>query len=134
MASICFAGTYPPIMCGIADYTSFITSKLPAGKWGVLSFDLERYGAPLVSDYVTVNDRVWYGIPRRDEFSASLILNGLKELGAKKEDSVLWLQHESGIWPDSEKFVAMLRYLDMRKVVTFHTLHYQSAETPGQVC
>jgi len=130
MVSIYFVGTYPPIMCGIADYTSFITRQSPAGRWGVISFDLEKYGAPLAIGEEVATDRVWYGIPGRNEFSASMILEGLKTLGAKVEDAVLWFQHEDGIWPDSRKFIAMLKGLDMPKVVTFHTLHFQNAETP----
>jgi len=79
---------------------------LPAGRWGVISFDLERYGAPLVTDDEAVTDRVWYGIPSRHEFSASVIRQGLKELGAKNEGTVLWFQHENGIWPSSIQFIA----------------------------
>ena len=117
-------------MCGIADYTSFITREIPIGRWGGLSFDVEKYGAPLIIDDEVVTGRVWYGIPGRHECSASVILQGLKELGAKNEDAILWFQHENGIWSDSRNFVALLKDLDMRKVVTFHTLHFQSPETP----
>lgn len=130
MASIYFVGTHKPIMCGIADYTSFVTRASPAGRWGVISFDLERYGVPLVTDDEIMTGRVWYGIPSRHEFSASVIRQGLKELGAKNEDAVLWFQHENGIWPSSIQFIAMLKNLHIPKVVTFHTLHFQSSETP----
>ena len=118
-------------MCGIADYTSFLTRVCPAGRWGVLSFDVNQYGAPLVSGDVETADRVWYGMLGRDGYSASVIRRGLKELGAGNEDPVLWFQHEFGIWPDGEKFVAMLQGLDIPKVVTFHTLHFQSPESPS---
>jgi len=118
-------------MCGIADYTSFITRESPVGRWGVLSFDVEKYGIPLIPDDEVATGSVWYGIPGRNEFSASVILEGLKELGGKIEDAVLWFQHEFGIWPDSQKFVAMLKGLDIPKVVTFHTLHFQSSESPS---
>ena len=134
MVSIYFVAPYKPIMCGIADYTSFITRESPVGRWGVLSFDVDKYGAPLVSSDEVAMERVWYGIPGRDEFSAPVILQGLKTLGAKSEDAVLWFQHEFGIWPDSQKFVAMLKDLDMPKVVTLHTLHFQSPETSSGLC
>lgn len=130
MASIYFVGTHKPIMCGIADYTSFVTRASPAGRWGVISFDVERYGVPLTLDDEAVTGRVWYGIPGRHEFSASVIRQGLKALGAKNEDAVLWFQHENGIWPGSMQFIAMLKNLNTPKVVTFHTLHFQSSETP----
>lgn len=134
MASIYFVGTHKPIMCGIADYTSFITREIPIGRWGGLSFDVEKYGAPLIIDDEVATGRVWYGIPGRHECSASVILQGLKELGAKKEDTVLWFQHEFGIWPGNMKFVAMLKNLNIPKVVTFHTLHFQSTETSTGLC
>ena len=129
MASIHFVGPYKPIMCGIADYTSFITRKSPVGRWGVLSFDLEKYGVPLTADRELTTGCVWYGIPDRRSFSASVIQDRLNELATKKEDSVLWFQHEFGIWPDNAKFVDMLRDLDQIKVVSLHTLHFQSSET-----
>jgi len=116
-------------MCGIADYTSFITRKSPVGRWGVLSFDLEKYGVSLTADRELATSRVWHGIPDRRSFSAPMIQDGLNELVAKNEDSVLWFQHEFGIWPDNAKFVNMLRDLDQIKVVSLHTLHFQSSET-----
>jgi len=130
MVSIYFVGTYKPIVCGIADYTSFVTDELPAGKWSVISFVLKKYGGPLTPDDTAVKGRVWYGIPSRQEFSDSVIMQGLKKLGAKKEDAVLWFQHENGIWPGNIQFTAMLKNLNIPKVVTFHTLHFQSPETP----
>ena len=131
MASIYFVGTYKPIICGIADYTRFITRESPAGKWGVLSFDPEKYDAAPISAQGVATGPVWCGIPNRYEFSASVILEGLKALDAENEDAVLWFQHETAIWADNQKFVAMLKHLDMPKVVTFHTLHFQSPETPS---
>jgi glycosyltransferase involved in cell wall biosynthesis len=130
MATIYFVGTYKPIMCGIADYTSFVAREIPAGRWGVISFDLKRYGEPLITDDEAVTGRVWYGIPSRHEFSAPVIMQGLKKLGAKNEGAVLWFQHENGIWPGNMQFIAMLKNLNIPKVVTFHTLHFQSSETP----
>lgn len=128
LSNICFIGTYPPIMCGIADYTKFITSRSPSSNWGVLSFDLQKYGGPLTSDKLETG-KVWYGISGRESFSASSIFEGLNEIGAKKENTVLWFQHEHGIWSDDTRFVTMLEELDIPKVVTFHTIHFQSSET-----
>lgn len=128
-ASIYFVGPYKPMMCGIADYTSFLTRVSPAGRWGALSFNLQKYGVPLITDHEVVTDNAWYGIPDRNNFNAAVIKEGLKKLGAKKRDSILWFQHEFGIWPQSIQFVAMLKNLDIPKVVTFHTLHFQSDET-----
>ena len=130
MTSIYFAGPYKPIMCGIGDYTGFLTRKSPIGRWGVVTFDLENYGVPLTTEREVAADRVWYGIPDRHSFSAEVIQQGLRKLGALAEDSVVCFQHEFGIWPHSMQFVAMLKSLDISKVVSFHTLHFQSTETP----
>jgi glycosyltransferase involved in cell wall biosynthesis len=58
-----------------------------------------------------------------------MIQVGLNSLVGKNEDFVLWFQHEFGIWQDNAKFVDMLRDLDQIKVVSLHTLHFQSSET-----
>ena len=130
MSSIYFAGNYKPMMCGIADYTSFITRESTAGRWGVISFDLDNSQVPLAGGDVFMPERVWYGIPDHYNYSPADILYGLRQLGANNEDIVLWFQHENGIWPDTEQFVDLLRNLDIPKVISFHTLHFQSAETP----
>ena len=130
MTSICFVGPFQPILCGIADYTSFLAAQLPLGHWAALTFQLkwheeastDRYGVPI--------DNVWYGIPGHNDYSASLLQDGLRKLNYDHDDVVLWFQHEFAIWPDHQKFVSMLKDLKMPKVVTPHTLHYQSQETP----
>lgn len=125
MAFITFITPYKPIICGIADYAGFITRESPPGRWDVLSFNLDNYGMPLSDDRAPLTNPVWYGIPGRDDFSASSILKGLRA----HEDRVLWFQHEFGIWRDSARFVNMLRDLNNTKVVTLHSLHFQSSET-----
>jgi len=91
----------------------------------VLSFDLDNYGVPLSEDQPSATNHVWYGISSRHDFSATSILQGLKP----HANQVLWFQHEFGIWRDNARFVNMLRHLYMPKVVTLHTLHFQSNET-----
>jgi len=130
IVSIYFVGTYKPLMCGIADYTDYIVRESPPKQWGVISFDLERYEGPLIRNSGIPTGQVWYGIPSRDEFSASAILKGIERLGGSG-NPVLWFQHEFGIWRDSQKFVTMLKDLDLPKIVTFHSLHFQSAVTPS---
>ena len=130
LASIHFVGTYPPIRCGIADYTSFLTRKSPAARWAVLSFRLDNGELPVVIDDYAATENVWYGIPGPRRFSAAVIEDGLRELGSRSDDVVLWFQHEFGIWSNDRAFIKMLRGLDLPKVVTFHTLRFQSRETP----
>jgi len=128
MASIVFTGTYQPITCGIADYTQFLTRTSPAGRWSVLSFDLESYGMPSVHTEAKV-ENVWYGIPGRKYYSSSIIQNGLDYLVPGEKDAILWFQHEFGIFMDNRMFVKMLKGLDVPKIVTFHSLHFESGES-----
>ncbi len=125
MPSIALVSPYKPIICGIADYAHFLTREAPAHCWDVLSFDLDNYGVPLSKDQPSATNHVWYGISSRDDFSAISILQGLKP----HANQVLWFQHEFGIWRDNARFVNMLRHLYIPKVVTLHTLHFQSNET-----
>ncbi len=126
---ICFLGTYRPILCGIADYTDYLTRVFPENGWGVVTFDLEDYNLPPVSYADVLTKRVWYGLSRRD-ITAEDIAEGLPEIGASGRDSVLWFQHEFGIFPQSRRLVSTIEKLNMPVVVTLHTLHFQSSETP----
>ncbi len=137
MKTIYFASTYKPIVCGIADYTSYLVREMPMTKGRVLSFNPQGYR--IQNDSINnANDAerglVWRGIPGHGEYSASSILRGLERFGADFDNSVLWFEHENGIWPDDKKFVSMLRTLDLPKIVTFHTLHFQSQETNYGLC
>ena len=131
MTYIDFVAPFRPIMCGIADYTGFVAEQLPSGEWGILSFAPQTYGSQLTGDCDPQDSRVWYGIPGRDNFSALQMQDGLQQLGHSHNGAVLWFQHEQGIWPRRSKFVSMLRDLNTPKVVTIHTLHFQSPETPS---
>lgn len=131
MISIYFVGTYKPMMCGIADYTGYITRESPPNKWGVISFDLESWGEGLIKNSSMPAGQVWYGIPSRDKFSASAIMKGIERLSGGGENPVLWFQHAFGIWRDSRKFVTMLKNLRLPKIITFHSIHFQSLETPS---
>ena len=126
MAFITFITPYKPIVCGIADYSYFVVRECPPGSCNVLSFDLDNYGVPLHEEPVSLTHPVWYGIPSRDDFSASSISEGLRT----HENQVLWFQHEFGIWRENARFINMLRDLNNIKVVSLHSLHFQSSETP----
>jgi len=129
MVTICFVGTYPPMVCGIADYTAFITRLSPPGGWGVTSFCLDGCEVPLVAGGAAAEGPVWYGMPGLREYSAPLIQEGIRKLRLNRRNTVLWFQHEFNIWQDSDAFVAMLKALDLPVIVTFHTLRFQSRET-----
>ena len=125
MAFITFVTPYRPVICGIADYAQSVTRESPRGGWDVLSFNLENYGVRLGNDWGPLTDPVRHSIPSREDYSARTIREELWP----QEDQVLWFQHEFGIWSNSERFVGMLRDLNYPKVVTLHTLHFQSDET-----
>jgi len=118
-------------MCGIADYTSFLTREMTAGRWGVLSFDLQNPAISQVEDRKERPNNIWYGIPGFEQFSAPVLRRGLSQLGAEQRNAILWFQHEHGIWRNDQAFISMLRQLDLPKVVTLHTVHFQSLETPS---
>ncbi|MFO8010193.1 MAG: hypothetical protein R6U89_05195 [Dehalococcoidia bacterium] len=128
--SIYYVGTYPPITCGIADYTRFLSRESPRGKWGVLSFDLAEYGFSSDNTPAISKDPLWYGISARDGLKASTLSHGVQRLGGSSHNSVLWFQHEMGIWPDTKQLLNMISGIDTPVVITFHTLHFQSNETP----
>lgn len=129
MTSIYFIAPYKPIMCGIADYTSFLTRKCSSEGWGAITFDLSKYNGPLTGEREAASNRVWYGIPDRHSYNEAVIMDGLDKLGGNERNSVLWFQHEFGIWPHNLQFIAMLKNLKIPKIVSLHTLHFQSEET-----
>ena len=131
MTKINFVGPYRPIMCGIADYTAYLVHQLPPTARAVLSFDVSSYGAPLTGAAMASAQDVWYGIPGNNRFSPDVIESGLHSLNGQAEGNVLWFQHEFGIWPEDHKFISMLRNLRWPKIVTLHTLHFQSSDTPS---
>jgi hypothetical protein len=118
-------------MCGIGDYTEFITRRLPLERWSVLSFDVDTYDAPLTGNYAAATDPVLHGIPGDNRFSAPIVEKGLRRIVKEIDGSVIWIQHEFGIWPDDQKLISMLKSLSWPKIVTLHTIHFQSPETPA---
>ena len=96
----------------------------------MLSFSLEDCEMPLAAGGKAVDGPVWYGIPGLREYSTPVILDGIKDLGVTKENTVLWFQHEFDIWQDIDAFVTILKELDLPRVVTFHTLRFQTSATP----
>ncbi|MFA5629579.1 MAG: hypothetical protein WC958_04960 [Dehalococcoidales bacterium] len=129
MVQIYFVSPYKPIMCGIADYTEYVIKELPDSNRGVLSFDLKKLNSPLLLNRTENNDCVWYGIPGAQNISASTLIKGLQALQYQPDKSVLWFQHEFGIWPDSKRLINTLKKIDIPKIITFHTIHFQSKET-----
>ncbi len=134
MIAVCFVGTYAPIRCGIADYTSYIARIGPSGDWRAISFSLDEDVPALEPDGKRHVPEVWHGIPGPGGVTVPVVKRGLEALDCGNGYTVLWFQHEFNIWTDSQALVATLRGFDLPKVVTLHTLHFQSADTPSGLC
>jgi len=136
MTPIYFISTYKPILCGIADYLKFLLKEIPKEKWKVISFDLKNFQdslGRLTHEKKESSKQAWYGITNRRAPSVSEILKGIKKFNKKKKDFVLWFQHTSGIWKDLRGFSRLLRELSrfkIKKIISFHTIFFQSKQTP----
>lgn len=114
-----FVSTFPPIICGIGDYTKLLVSKLPRGAWRVISPKINEFA----SSGESRNSHVSYTISLSDPHLPSGLEGGL-----------LWFQHAFGMWGDpSLSFYALIREAKERGckiVATLQALHFQSTQTP----
>jgi glycosyltransferase involved in cell wall biosynthesis len=119
---VSFVSTFPPTMCGIGTYTSYITSNMPRDKWRVSAFKLDEF-AKRNGDMDIERDRVNYFI--------SLAKPSLPPL---VDGDLLWFQHAFGMWGNvNTHFLRLIEEGKRRgkKVgASFHTVHFQSEETP----
>jgi len=136
MVSIYFVSTYKPILCGIADYLKFLLKEVPPTKWKIISFNLKKFQdslGRLTDEKKESPKQVWYGITNRRAPSLNEILKGVKSFQKKDGKYLLWFQHTFGIWKNLRGFARLLRELNglkIKKVVSFHTIHFQSKQTP----
>ena len=114
-----FVSTFPPIICGIGDYTKCVVSKLPEGAWRVIS--------PKISEFASSNQLC------DDHVSFTISLSNPR-LPPRLEEELLWFQHAFGMWGNpSLSFYKLIREAKGRKckiVATLQALHFQSTETP----
>lgn len=136
MVSIYFVSTYKPIACGIGSYLKFLLKEIPKNRWKMISFDLKGFQLSkgrLTNAKKESPTQVWYGITNRCTPSTNEILEGIKKFSKEDEKYILWLEHSFGIWKNFQRFVKMLRQLNelkIKKIISFHTIHFQSKETP----
>ena len=123
---ITFISTYPPIMCGIATYLKNITKQLPEDIWQVISFKLRRSKSFKILPEEEKEPNTHYILPRTEP------KNVVKKVNRLANGSVIWIQHEFGIWgkDSSSEFIKFVSELKGKKIITFHTLHFQSNQTP----
>ena len=125
-----FASIYPPVVCGVGAYTSYLADAMPQGSASVVAFDPKLYGAPVAPDDVP-DARVPVRHCLTRPAGARLLMAAVTDLSPVPLASiVLWFQHAWDIWP---RFAHLLRELSLfpaPKVASFHGVHFESPETP----
>jgi glycosyltransferase involved in cell wall biosynthesis len=128
---IVFASTYPPVVCGVGTYVSYLARAMSPGRASVVAFHPERYGGRVALGYVEGQGvPVSFVLPRPTTDSSTLAAAVSAATPAPLDRTVLWFQHAPDIWP---KFAELLRGLidfPARKVASLHVVHFQSSETP----
>ena len=123
---IAFVSTYPPMHCGVGEYTKYLLVGLSSiqkhGKYYVLaSKDLgEEYFDSTVSAHI---------IPvfeKKNTATYTKILDTLSEIGGV---DILHIQHEYGIFGSSAKILEVADEAKSEKlakvtVITMHTVHH----------
>lgn len=116
-----FVSTFPPIMCGIGNYTKYLVSKMPKSCWRVTSLRLD--GFLKVEEPFELDKRVAYTISLSNPKLPSLL-----------DGEVLWFEHAFGMWGrKSPSFLTLIKEAKERRkrtIASLHTIHFQSAETP----
>ena len=114
-----FISTFPPIICGIGDYTRCLVFMLPEDRWSVIS--------PKIEEFASSNR------PCHHNVSYTISLSE-PHLPSNLEGGLLWFQHAFGIWGSpSVPFIKLIREAKEKRnkiVVTLQSIHFQSIETP----
>ncbi|RLA92136.1 MAG: hypothetical protein DRG25_06780, partial [Deltaproteobacteria bacterium] len=114
---VSFISTFPPIMCGIGTYTSYLVNNMPPDHWKVFSFKLDELES--TDDILSSRERVSY------EISLSH-----PQIPPSAKDEVLWFQHAFGMWGrESPAFTEMVNQAKRKKkkvIASFHTIHFES--------
>ncbi len=115
-----FISTFPPLVCGIGTYTSYLVAKMPDKGWKVFSFKLDELSR--TGDGTLYKDRVSYEISISNPHLSPCLKGDL-----------LWFQHSFGIWgKESSALQKMIKEAKAKKnrvIVSFHTIHFGSKET-----
>jgi hypothetical protein len=110
-------------MCGIGTYTKYLTHFMPEDKWSVITFQPDEFSSCNGDFEIDGGQRIDYWISLENP-SLPPQLNG----------DVLWFQHSFGMWGRvNAHFLRLIEEGKRRgkKVgASFHTIHFQSGETP----
>ena len=115
-----FVSTFPPIMCGIGNYTKYLASKMPKGCWEVTSLKLD--GFLKAEESFEFDKRVAYTISLSNPKLPSIL-----------DGEVLWFEHAFGMWGrESPSFLKLIKEAKEKRkktIASLHTIHFQSDET-----
>lgn len=120
---VSFVSTYPPAMCGIGTYTKYLTDWMSEDQWTVITFKPDEFSIERGEWENQRNNRIYPWITLEDP-----------SLPEKIPEGILWFQHSFGMWGRVNTY--FLKLIEEgkrrgRKVgASFHTIHFQSNETP----
>ncbi|MGB9627508.1 MAG: hypothetical protein ACPL6D_02500 [Thermodesulfobacteriota bacterium] len=120
---ISFVSTFPPAMCGIGTYTHYLTRNMPKEKWEVIAFQLDEFSRCQDQKQIHRDPQVNYHIALESPSLPQTILG-----------DVLWFQHSFGMWGRTNtpflKLIEEGKRRGKKVGASFHTIHFQSEETP----
>jgi hypothetical protein len=130
LSHIVFASTYPPVVCGVGAYTSYLADAMPRGRASVVAFDPKLYGAPIApGDVPDARVPVRHCLAR--PVSARLLMKAVTAVSpVPLASTVLWFQHAWDIWPRFSHLLSGLSRFPAPKAASFHGVHFESPETP----
>jgi glycosyltransferase involved in cell wall biosynthesis len=131
-AHIVFASTYPPVVCGIGNYLSYLVGAMQGGTASLVAFDPERYEGRVASGQaVDPSVPVRFALARPTIDPAELMEAVADMTPLPLDRTVLWFQHAPDIWPQLPALLRAIRDYPVRKVASLHTIHFQSPQTPS---
>lgn len=110
-------------MCGIGTYTKYLTDWMPEDRWNVITFKPDEF---------SIDKGEWKN-PREDKIHPWITFED-PSLPEKISEGVLWFQHSFGMWGRVNTYFLKLieegKRRGRRVGASFHTIHFQSEETP----
>jgi glycosyltransferase involved in cell wall biosynthesis len=117
---ITFVSTFPPVVCGIGDYTKYLVEKMPKDRWRVIILTPDRFP---IRDNIEIDRENALCTVSPSDLSSSIFSYG----------DLFWFQHEFGIWEkEADRFIDLIKEAKRRRkrvVITLHTIHFESDET-----